>query len=251
MVRDDDDRPLYFISQIQDITERKRQQEALHDLTAMLAHDLRTPAAVISGFAEMLSAPTPVSDEERLHFADRIRAAADSMTALLENALTTTSLDSGELTASPEPVDVASLVTQVVGTLQGSLPRVDVHQVADTTCWVDRTHLVQVVTNLLTNGAKYGGDLITISAHTSRGEVELSIADNGPGVEPDFVRHLFERRTRSGTARAGSQRGSGLGLYIVRDLLTLNGGRVTYRPRAGGGSDFVVHLPTGPATLRH
>ncbi len=102
LVRDEDGSPLYFISQIQDITNRKRQQHALQDLTEMLAHDLRTPAAVMLGFAELLQGPAG-SDAQEVHaYATRISAGARAMTDLLDNALTATALDSGQLIASPK-----------------------------------------------------------------------------------------------------------------------------------------------------
>jgi signal transduction histidine kinase len=112
----------------------------------------------------------------------------------------------------------------------------------DVVAWVDPVHLTQVITNLLTNAAKYGADEVLVSATSSHGRVGISIADNGPGVEPDFVPYLFDRFSRSAAARSGRQRGSGLGLYIVRDLLAANGGTVRYATSLSGGAEFRIDL---------
>ncbi len=108
--------------------------------------------------------------------------------------------------------------------------------------WVDPVHLNQIITNLLTNAAKYGGDKVIISSTSSHGRVGISIADNGPGVEPDFVPYLFDRFSRSAAVRRGRKRGSGLGLYIVRDLLAANGGTIRYATSRFGGAEFRIDL---------
>jgi signal transduction histidine kinase len=73
------------------------------------------------------------------------------------------------------------------------------------------------------------------------------VTDDGPGVAADFEPMLFDRFSRSSSARASSQKGSGLGLYIVRDLMRLNAGEITYAPAPGGGACFTLRLPaTGP-----
>ncbi len=242
LVHDEEGSPLYFIAQIQDITDRKRQQHALQDLTEMLAHDLRTPAAVMLGFAELLEGPAG-SDAHEVHdYAARISAGARAMTDLLDNALTATALDSGQLIASPEGVSLRQSVVTTAQTNDLGSILLEVSALDDVVAWVDPVHLSQVITNLLTNAAKYGADKVILSATSSHGRVVISIADNGPGVEPDFVPYLFDRFSRSAAARSGRQRGSGLGLYIVRDLLAANGGTIRYATSPSGGAEFRIDL---------
>lgn len=246
LVRDEHGEPMYFISQIEDITERKHQQQALQDLTAMLAHDLRTPAATITGFAEILTATEDLDETQRHDYTHRIGSAARSMMALLENALTAATLETGQLRPHPQPVSVPTLLDQILR----DLPRparshldMELNELGDTPVWIDRVHLTQILTNLLTNAHKYGGDRIVIAGHPDGEDILLSIADNGPGVEPGFEPHLFERHSRSPGAQHSGQRGSGLGLYIVADLLKLNDGTIRYRPSAAGGAEFLLRLP--------
>ncbi len=242
LVRDEEGSPLYFISQIQDITNTKRQQHALQDLTEMLAHDLRTPAAVMLGFAELLQGPAG-SDAQAVHaHAARISAGARAMTDLLDNALTATALDSGQLIASPKGVSLRSSLATTTQALGLESISIDDSALDDVVAWIDPVHLNQIITNLLTNAAKYGGDKVIVSSTSSQGRVGISIADNGPGVEPDFVPYLFDRFSRSAAVRRGRQRGSGLGLYIVRDLLAANGGTIRYATSRSGGAEFRIDL---------
>jgi PAS domain S-box-containing protein len=247
LVRDEEEVPLYFISQIQDITETKRQQQALQDLTAMLAHDLQTPAAVVLGFAELLATSAEPVQQGVVDLASRIAAAAGAMTDLLESALTAAELGSGQLVAMPTRVRIRGAVAAAVRAVDLGFVSTDTSGLEDLEAWVDPVHLSRVITNLLTNAAKYGGDTIVMTASFEQGLVRLSIADNGPGVEPDFVQHLFDRFSRSDAARDGRRPGTGLGLYIVRDLLTANGGTIRYSPSPSGGAEFSVLLPASPA----
>lgn len=240
LVRSSAEEPLYFIAQIQDISERKRQHRALKDITAMLAHDLRAPTTVIRGFANVIEEIAESENDPRLirEYAARISAVASTMTDLLENALTTSTIDANEIVASQVEVPLKELVGQLVANL--GLPLlVDIDGIEeDLTVWVDRTHLTQVLTNLFTNAAKYGGDELVVTSRARGTEVHVVVSDNGVGVEPEFVPHLFDRFSRSPRARQGVNRGSGLGLFIARDLLAANGGNIYYRPGPTGGATF-------------
>lgn len=246
LVRDEEDTPLYFISQLQDITERTRQQQALRDLTAMLAHDLRTPAAVVLGYAELLEASSASGGTDVRAQASRLGAAARVMTELLDNALTAATLASGQLVASPTHVRVRRSVAHTVEGIDLGSVTMDTSGVDDLGVWVDRVHLDRILTNLLTNAVKYGGDTVVVSTSRDESQVGISIADNGRGVEPDFVRHLFDRFSRSDAARDGRNPGTGLGLYIVRDLLAANDGTIGYAHSRQGGSEFTFWLPVAP-----
>ena len=245
LVRSPADEPLYFIAQIQDITERKRQQQALQDMTAMLAHDLRTPATVIRGFAEIIEETAESDSVGVRNYAARIGAVAATMTDLLDNALTATTLDAGAFVAAQARVPLKRLISRLSADLELAGLEVDHVGIDDSLeVWVDQIHLTQVLTNLLTNAAKYGGDTVTLAASETKSQVNLIVTDNGRGVEPEFVPHLFDRFSRSPHARRGLQRGSGLGLFIVRDLLAANGASITYERGPTGGAAFVITLRT-------
>ncbi len=243
LVRNADGSPQYFVSQIQDITEWKTQQAALRDLVNMLSHDLRTPMSVVTGYAEMsLESWDHLQDDQKRDFLAKIAAAAHSVQVLLEHTLTVSALDARGLTAQPVAVRVDELVLEVVDeVLTGD--RDVAGRLGAATAVVDRGHLRQVVSNLASNAVKYGGGVTSLSVGEEGEMVVVSIGDSGPGVPAEFEAHLFDRFSRSDQARAGHQRGTGLGLHIVRNLLTLNGGDIEHSVTPGGGATFTIRLP--------
>lgn len=235
--------PLYLISQIVDITTTKRQYQALQDLTAMVAHDLRSPAAVVQGFAELLEGPASQDPQTVRDYAARITASAEAMMVLADNALSTTAITGGHMIPHPTTVALRDAVKAAVRASNVGSTTVDTASLEDVKVYVDPVHLGQILANLVTNAAKYGHGQISVACVSSNDRVQVSVSDNGPGVEADFVPHLFERYSRSAAARAGRHRGTGLGLHIVWDLLAANNGHIEYTGSATTGACFVIELP--------
>jgi PAS domain S-box-containing protein len=249
LVTDEAGEPTYFVSQIQDISERKRQHDALRALTAMMAHDLRGPTGVMADLLGVLvSTWENRTDQQRLDIVRRVESTAKMTRDLLSNSLTVSTIEAQRLTARPAVVAADEALRTVLATVPHD--GVDVHLEGDAgaTCWVDPDHLVQALTNLVTNAVKYGGDELRIEVRSEGATTSLVVADDGPGVDADFEPLLFERFTRSPSARSGGQKGSGLGLSIVRDLARLNGGDVTHAAAPGGGAAFTLRLPAAPTT---
>jgi signal transduction histidine kinase len=117
----------------------------------------------------------------------------------------------------------------------------------------DTRHLHQILVNLLSNAHKYGGEEAEVRVQAGRLDtalVEVVVADDGEGVPPEFVPHLFERFSRATSGVASTRTGTGLGLYIVRELVAANGGTIRYEPNRPHGSRFVVELPVDPTRVR-
>ena len=105
-----------------------------------------------------------------------------------------------------------------------------------------------MLTNLLTNAAKYGAPPMVVDcAPKGADHVVVRVTDQGEGIPADFVPQLFERYTRTESARSGVQRGTGLGLYIARALIEANGGTIDYQLPSEGVGGFVVTLPAAKA----
>lgn len=244
LVRDDEGEPLYFVSQILDITDRKHQESALRDLTSMLAHDLRLPATIISGYTELLlTEDDTLTEAARRGIVQRLAGAATTLEELLDNALTASAIDAHGLITDAQRVDIESAVRDSVESVPHLGVNIEVRAEVPVQGWIDPVHLERVMTNLVSNAVKYGGDTVTLTLRQVDGRVMVRVADYGSGVPTDFVPRLFERFSRSDTARTGSQRGSGLGLHIVRDLMRLNSGSASYESTPGGGSTFVIEFP--------
>jgi signal transduction histidine kinase len=216
------------------------------DLMAMVSHDLRAPLTVINGTAELaLESWGELDDSTRHAFMTTVGTAGHSLEEMLEETLTLSALDADGLSTRPVAVRLEEYLRGLHHTTFAGLDlRLD--SPAGATVLVDRQHLGQMVTNLLTNAVKYGAAPYAVTATVHDDEVELVVRDSGPGVEPAFVPRLFDRYTRSDDARRSDRRGTGLGLYIVRSLALANGGEISYRRNVPTGSEFVLRLRRAP-----
>ena len=223
---------------------------AVADLVAMLSHDLRVPLTVLIGYSEMALESWPqMTHAEQVDFVRKVGHAGQNLHTMLEDTLAVSAIDGDGVDPRPVPVRVDEAVRDALANLPEPPPDLDLEGLAALTVLVDRGHLGQVLTNLLTNAVKYGdGRLAVSTVSDDDDDVLVRIADSGPGVPPAFVPQLFDRYTRSDEARQGGQKGTGLGLYITRTLLLANGGDVSYEATPGGGATFCVRLPRAGRT---
>jgi PAS domain S-box-containing protein len=244
LVRDENETPLYFIAQILDISQRKAQEQALQDLVAMLSHDLLTPITVAVGYAELLDTSwADLADDRRAELLHKISAAGKAAQAMLRDTLTVSSISGQGIAPRPEHVEVQDVVRAALDTADAS----DVFEtdLRPGTAVVDPTQLSQMVSNLVGNAIKYGQAPFRVSLDEREAAITLRVSDSGSGVPAEFVPQLFDRFSRSEAARTGTARGTGLGLYITRELVSANGGTIWYEDTPGGGATFAVDL------LRH
>ncbi|WP_231956956.1 MULTISPECIES: AAA family ATPase [unclassified Actinoplanes] len=267
-VRDADGRPGHLISIFQDISarraaeaardeahrqlaERHRELEAANqlkaDLIGMLGHEINNPLAMILGYVDL-----GLSDDELTEpvtdLLERIRRSVHRLESIVHEVLALVSIDAGRLTALPQPIRVAEHIDAALSaTATAGLP---VTCPPDLVAAMQPGHFDHILTNLISNAAKYGGGATAIVAAPSDSgqSVTVAVHDDGPGVPPEFRTHLFERFTRAHRT-AGTVSGTGLGLYIVRELARANGGDVNYRPAPGHGSIFELTLPIPATTL--
>ncbi|WP_203929742.1 sensor histidine kinase [Virgisporangium ochraceum] len=283
LVRDADGRPLYFAAQAVDVSERHRwaaeqrriqveltsragdlerandalrsAQQRTADLVAMLSHDVRQPLGVITGYCEvLLEGWEALSDEKKLREVGRISRAGGKMMELVEEVLTLTEVDQGGLKARRSGIRMEEALGEALDGLSASeRPRTRADVEPGLAVLADARHLQQILVNLLSNAHKYGGEDAEVRVQAGRLDnalVEIVVSDSGEGVPPEFVPHLFERFSRAASGVAPTRTGTGLGLYIVRELVEANGGTIRYEPNRPTGSRFVVELPADPARVR-
>ena len=225
-----------------------RANRQVSDLVAMLSHDLRTPLTVINGYAALTLQRWPELDErQRRGFVERVGRAGHVLQELLDDTLTASAFDAGGVQPRPRTVDVGAVVRDVLDTLAHPLPGLQlVVPEGSPAAYVDRGHLKQVLSNVVSNAAKYGAAPYRIDVVSEPDAVVLRMIDHGAGVPSEFAPHVFERYSRSEAARKGSLAGTGLGLFIARELLHANGGDISYERHAGGGAAFLLRLPRVP-----
>lgn len=220
-------------------------QQAAEDqahFLAVTAHELRTPVGVLAGTAEMLAAHgDDLTEEERRELLEGMTSSAGRLRRLLSDLLTASRLQASALEVERAPVDVGTLVEAAAQRARRAHPgvAVDVDAAAGLVVEGDADRLGQAVDNLIGNALRHGVPPVRVRAHADGESVEIAVRDGGSGVSEEMRDRLFDRFA---TGRAGG--GTGLGLYIVRQLARTHRGDATYRPGADGTSgSFVITLP--------
>ena len=239
-----------------DVTVRKRIEDELREASrqkdkflAMLAHELRNPLAPITTAAQLLQrGQMDASGIARA--SDIIARQAQHMTALVNDLLDVSRVTRGQVTMAKDALAVDALAHEAVEQVR---PLLDSRRHAlayEITPGLhvlgDRTRLIQVLSNILNNAAKYTpeGGRIVLSARVDGADVRIAVRDNGQGIEPSVLPYLFDLFTQAERTPDRSQGGLGLGLALVKSLVLLHGGRVeALSGGLGEGSEFVVYLP--------
>jgi len=208
---------------------------------AVTAHELRTPIGVLGGSAEMLSRHwSDLTQQESDELFESMASSTIRLRRLLADLLTASRLQSSKLEMHPEEVEVSEIVTATVASVKQA--HHDAEIVAETAPGVrvsaDPDRLSQALDNLLANALRHGGQPVRVTVHTSDETVEIRVTDEGPGV-PEAMRPLLFERFATGRSKGGT----GLGLFIVRELARAHGGDAYYEPAPTTGGAFVINLP--------
>jgi|GEM_PF-514097 len=217
-----------------------------------ISHDLRTPLTSIRGYAEAVAEGAADDEESRRRAATIIEAEARRLERLVADLLELARLDAREFSLHPGPVDAAEVARQAALALEpaardAGLRLVVAGDPGPLPATADPERLAQVVANLVENAIKYAAGTVEVDVRPARpglpggGGVEIGVADDGPGIDPDDLPRVFERLYTS-RRQPGRKVGTGLGLAIVRELVSAMGGQVTVAATAEGGTRFVVTL---------
>lgn len=236
-----------LLAQEQLQVERLSELNRLRDeFIAVAGHELRTPVAVILGYCEMLN--DPASTEQTLREGAAVIARrAHQLNQLVERVFDLATIDSGSIALSLEPVPTKAFVADVVADHQqraddsGVCLTVDV---ADTVVLADASRLRQVLDNLVSNALKYTpvGGHVGLAVRADGDDVVFELTDDGIGVEPAELPHLFDRLFRAASARESRIPGTGLGLAVSKALVEAHGGTLTVRLNEPRGLVFRLAL---------
>ncbi len=233
----------------------KRADRRKDEFVAMLAHELRNPLAPIMTGAEMLKHASPsdpmVDDTGRI-----IGNQARHMARIIDDLLDISRITRGQVTLKLETVDLACVTAVAVEQIEPLISSSKHHfsvEVPEGPLPVrgDHARLVQVVSNLLNNAAKYTaeGGCIELRTVMEDGEWHLTVSDNGSGIDPDLMPEIFDLFTQGERSSDRRQGGLGLGLALVKSLVAMHGGRVNAESQGlGQGSRFHVYLPVATLT---
>ncbi len=224
-------------------------EQRLRRFVADASHELRTPIAAVSAYAELFGRGASEQKEDLERLMGGIRTETNRMEHLVADLLLLARLDEGR-PMEQRSVDLVALCAEAVHTASTVGPDWPLTFTASQPIEImgDATSLRQVIDNLLGNVRAHtpaGTSARVIVAKEEDGAV-ITVADDGPGMEPDEAAHIFERFYRSDPSRSRVHGGAGLGLSIVGAIVANHGGTVAAQGRTGSGTTFTVHLPTVP-----
>ncbi len=230
-----------------DLTRLKRLENLRQEFVANVSHELRTPLSIIKGYVETLLDAEQDTGATSHRFLKKIENHSDRLTFLIEDILTLSHLESGDIGLDLREVNIHRIVESVLDGLREMAGKKEVvlknNVPEDTPLQADSQRLFQAINNLVENGIKYGGTCVCVSASQANGELDLCVKDDGPGIPAEACDRIFERFFRMDKARSRELGGTGLGLSIVKHVTQLHGGTAHVKSTIGQGASFHLTLP--------
>ena len=234
-----------------DLTDTRRLEEIKADFIATASHELRTPLAAVYGAAQTLLRHDFALDETgRERFVSLIADESERLGRIVNEILLANQLDAGRLDLESEPFDAHDLVERVVeATRMHAPPSVSLEVEASNglpPVAADADKVRQVMVNLVENAIKYSpdGGHVEVGVEEQDGSIRFHVRDEGLGVAPEDQERIFEKFYRADPQMVRGVGGTGLGLYICKELIDRMGGRIWVEPNGEQGSNFVFDLPT-------
>jgi two-component system CheB/CheR fusion protein len=263
---DQPQRVRYMLVSAVEITEQaqarakiERLDQLKDEFLSLASHELRTPLTTMKGYAQLLErlatgASGSNDREQRIaRLSKQFHVRVNRLQRLVEDLVDVGRLQTGKLTLTPEPVDLAELLRQVAddAAMLGAEHMIDLRLPKSGPPLVvegDHMRLMQVVTNLLQNALTHAGESKRIDVHLSRArnQARIQVQDYGPGIAPDAQQQLFTRFYQAHSPDQSRSGGLGLGLYIARQIVEQHGGTIGVQSVVGEGATFIVQLPLLP-----
>jgi two-component system phosphate regulon sensor histidine kinase PhoR len=235
-----------------DLTRIKQLENTRQEFVANVSHELRTPLSLIKGYVETLLDGAYQEPETAVKFLQTIEKHTDRLTFLIEDILTNSNLESGEVVINAHPLTLRPEVDRVLEDLRSMATdrgiRTENCVPEDLVALVDADRIQQVFFNLVENAIKYGKreGLVRVGGRTlASHKLELFVKDDGPGIPEDSQSRVFERFYRVDRARSRETGGTGLGLSIVKHIVQAHGGEVWLNSSQGQGTTFYFTLKAG------
>lgn len=241
---------------VQDITERSLLDRAKVEFISTVSHELRTPLTSIKGSLGLIKSGVTGELPEHIRvMLDIAYSNSDRLVVLINDILDMEKIEAGQMTYRMKPVDVAAFMDEAMAANRGYG---DTHNIRfvytandDDAMMVnaDADRLMQVMSNLMSNAAKFSpeGDTVTLSTTRHGDTVRIAVADHGPGISEDFRESIFEKFTQADSTDARQVGGTGLGLTITRSIVARHGGSIDFEtetdPQKETGTTFTIDLP--------
>jgi PAS domain S-box-containing protein len=256
---------------VSDVTFRKHAEEELKKSTqnliklnetkdrfiSIISHDLRTPFSSILGFTDLLANDEGLTEDERKQYVKYIQESSRSMLALVNSLLDWTRLQTGRIKFEPQKIDISKIVLDSVNALSGSAIQKEIEIVSllnqSLYLFVDKNLITQVFNNLISNAIKFTnkGGFIRISSEAIINSrfVNFSVKDTGIGIKEDDLVKLFSVDAKFTSEGTAGERGSGLGLSLVKEIIEKHGGTISVESEYGKGTEFIFTLPIASSNI--
>jgi PAS domain S-box-containing protein len=256
---------------ISDVTLSKRAEEELKKsaedfkelnetkdrFISIVSHDLRTPFSSIIGFTDILLNEKDLEEEVRMQYIQFIQESSKSMLGLVNSLMDLTRLQTGRTKFEPERINAKYLIDKSIQVMAGAALQKKISIVNeiknDFYIHADEGLLFQAFNNLISNAIKFTGQdgsiNINSKANVEKKQVEFSVRDNGVGIKKNDLEKLFKIDTKFTTSGTAGEKGSGLGLSLVHDIVRKHGGDIWVNSEYGQGTQFVFSIPVASSNL--
>ncbi|ABC29007.1 Signal transduction histidine kinase [Hahella chejuensis KCTC 2396] len=244
--------PASYLCIVRDVTERAEAERIKDEFISTISHELRTPLTAINGSLALLDAKVAMAaPDKQAQMIGIARRNTDRLLNLVNAILDLKKMASGEMTLQLSHFNLAQLVSDVLALNQGLAHNADVSfslQIPSDCVIVveaDEERLTQVLTNLISNAAKFSPPHteIVVSVTLEDSIARVSVTDKGPGVPPEFLNRIFGRFAQADSSNTRNKSGTGLGLNISKAIIERHGGKIGFHNNPGGGCTFYFELP--------
>jgi signal transduction histidine kinase len=256
LVRDADGQPLYYVAQIQDVTERRAIERIKNEFISIVSHELRTPLTAIRGFLGLLNTGMYDNRPDRAkRMLEQALINSDRLVRLVNDILDLERFDSGRAPLMMEPCDAGELMQRAVEGVQSIADEAAITLTvipANISVWVAPDSIIQTLTNLLSNAIKFSpaNSVITLMAQPQLDTVLFQVRDQGRGIPADKLKSIFERFQQVDISDSRQKGGTGLGLAICQSIVQQHDGNIWVESTIGAGSTFYFTVPMPPQSSK-
>lgn len=259
LVRAADGTPQYFVAQVLDITQRKEMDRMKSEFISTVSHELRTPLTSIRGSLGLIAAGALGRLPQKLESMIRIaHSNSERLVRIINDILDIEKIESGKLELYPRKVPLGSFLKLAVEANEAYGAKFSVRFVLEEgsehlEVMADHDRLMQVMSNLLSNAAKFSpsGSQVMVRAYRRGGNARVEVEDRGTGIPEEFRGRIFEKFAQADSSATRRFEGTGLGLAITRQLVEAMGGRIGFDTETGRGTTFHFELPNLATSFDH
>jgi len=228
-----------------------------NELLGMASHDLRNPLTSIQGYSGfLLKKGGALNEDTRIDFLKIINSASGNILELLNDLLSLSAIESGQLVLNLQPGNLRTLIEERIRLYTHLAMEKSIHLEINcqetTVVSFDTPRIGQVLDNLLTNAIKFSpvGGIIQIVVESDKGHIRVTITDEGPGIRSEDLDDLFKPFKKIDSGSMKDEKGTGLGLAIAKKMIELHNGTLTFKPSKNQGASFSFKLPANPSSLQ-